>query len=195
MTVVVAARTKNDGIVMASDSELVGGWQKGLNAVPKIWVVEERLMGSAGSVRAAQVMRHMVEWPDLWVDMEGGFTPDDIERFMVKSVWPAMRYAADSNGVLQAHRGQERIEADFLIAYGDTLVEIASDGSIVIPPSGRAAIGSGYAEALGHLGDDGPWSRAQVVKAARKARLTAVGVGGPIYVASTASLTVELEPE
>jgi ATP-dependent protease HslVU (ClpYQ) peptidase subunit len=195
MTVVVAARTKNDGIVMASDSELTGGWQRSLNAVPKIWIVDERVMGSAGSVRAAQIVRHMVEWPDLWVDMEGGFGPDDIERFMVKSVWPAIRYAADSNGILESHRGKEHLDADFLIAYGDTLVEVYGDGSIVIPPSGRAAIGSGYAEALGHLGDDGPWSRAQVVKAARKARLTAVGVGGPIYVASTRDLMVELEPE
>jgi 20S proteasome alpha/beta subunit len=191
MTVIVAALTVDDGIVMASDSEITAGWQKGSHANPKIWVEGDRLFGFAGSMRAAQVVKHLTEWPDMWPDLAGGFGTEDVERFIVKSVWPNMRYALEVNGALHAHRGVESIEAEFLIAYGGTLVEIDSGGTVVLPPSGRAAIGSGYAEALGSLGDEGPWTREDVIEAVRRAAKSAVGVGGPVYVAGTESPTID----
>ena len=41
-------------------------------------------------------------------------------------------------------------------------------------------------DALGALGDHGPWTREDVIDAVRRSSKTAVGVGGAIYVASTA---------
>jgi ATP-dependent protease HslVU (ClpYQ) peptidase subunit len=195
MTVIVAARTRRDGIVVASDSELTNGWQKAHTALPKVWTEDERVLGFAGSVRAGQIVRHMVEWPDMWPDLAGGFGVEDVERFAVKALWPAIRYALESNGALHAHRGVESIEAEFLIAYGDTLFTIETDGAVIMPPTGRIAIGSGYAEALGALGDSGPWTREQVIDAARRARISAVGVSGPIHVVSTNDRVIETVDE
>jgi hypothetical protein len=78
-----------------------------------------------------------------------------------------------------------------LAAWGEHLGVITEYGCVYVPRSGAVAIGSGYAEALGHLGDKSWWTRSEVIEAARRATLTAVGCGGDIYWTSTSSESVE----
>jgi 20S proteasome alpha/beta subunit len=187
VTVVVAAVTKNEGIIIASDSEFTYGWQKGNLEVPKIWVEDSVVFGACGSVRGAQIARHLTEWPEQW-PTDGSAL--DIERFGVKVLVPQLRTAMTDNGALKIEHSVEEYEIGLLICWGSFILEVDPGGSVT-PHGQRGAIGSGYAEALGALGETGPWTRAQVVAAVRRASETAVGVGGPVYVASTKKLVVQ----
>ena len=187
MTVVVAAVTKNEGIVIAADSEFTYGWQKGNLEVPKIWVEDSVIFGACGSVRGAQIARHLTEWPEQWIT-EGSAL--DVERFGVKSVIPRLRTAMTDNGALRTEHGVETYEVGMLICWEGFILEMDEGGSVT-PHGQRAAIGSGYAEALGALGETGPWTRRDVIAAVKRASETAVGVGGSVYVASTKKLVVQ----
>lgn len=190
MTVIVAARTKDQGVVLAADSVTMAGWQKEFGASAKLWTADGYAFGGAGTKRVIQVVRHHVTWPRWRRDEE-----PDWEAFLVKSCVPAIREGVKDQGVVKNDSGIETIDAGFLIATGDQLAEISGDGCVLAPTVGRAAIGSGFAEALGYLGDQGPWTEAAVVDAARRALITCGGCAGPIYVTDTVSLTVRAAGE
>lgn len=54
MTVIVAARTKDKGIVLAADRQVTMGMQKAEHDQPKLWVSGSYVFGVAGSFRTAQ---------------------------------------------------------------------------------------------------------------------------------------------
>lgn len=185
MTVIVAARTKGNGVVMAADSLTTAGWEKIQPERTKLWTAGQYLIGASGTVRAAQVVKHYTSWPK--------FRPDedtDPEAFLVKSLVPAIRAAVKDHGVVNNNSGAESIPVSLLIAWGDFIADVSPDYCALMPRSGRYAIGSGYREALGSLGDDGPWTRSDVIRAAHRATITAHGCDGPIVVGDTRSLTI-----
>jgi ATP-dependent protease HslVU (ClpYQ) peptidase subunit len=185
MTVIVAARSEA-GVTVAADSETTAGWERMRHANPKIWIAKSMIVGAAGCVRAAQVVRHHTDWPV--------FRPAedvDIEAFLVKRVVPAIRDGAKAHGVAVEDEGVWSLSASFVLAWGDHLAVVHGNGAVTIPAAGRCAIGSGYAEALGVLGDEGPrWTTEVVCLAATRAAITAVGVGGPIHYATTRDLEI-----
>ena len=73
------------------------------------------------------------------------------------------------------------IASDFIIAHGDHFAVIDGGFFVIEPPQGRFAVGSGQSEALGYLGDTVPWTKEDVIEAARRATITGPGVGGPIW--------------
>ena len=151
MTVVTAAITKKDGIVMSCDSELSNSWNKDKDGYSKIWVDEKSryLIGGCGSLRAMQIMKY-------WVELPFPHNEDDPEKFAVEEMSPLLRNALSEHGALYSSKKSEYFEGLFLVAWDDTLIVIDSDFGIVIPVSKRYAIGSGMSEALGHLGNVGP---------------------------------------
>lgn len=187
MTVIVAARTKGNGVVMAADSQTSAGWEKIQADRAKLWTAAgQYLVGAAGTVRDAQVVKHYTQWPK--------FRPDedtDLEAFLVKRLVPAIRTAVAGHGIVRNDAGRETIGVTLLVAWDDHIAEISGDGCALRPRSGRYAIGSGYAEALGSLGENGPWTRRDVLEAARRSTLTAHGCDGPIVYGDTRSLTIE----
>ena len=185
MTVIVAAQTKA-GVALACDSRIVHGWLATTKAAGKLWVADRWVAGGAGRVRAIQCLHHHATLPKYRPDEHA-----DLERFAVTEVVPALRAAVKDRGVVKSESGVEDHEADLLLATGRHLFTVASDGAVVLDRSGRQAIGSGAVEALGFLGDSGPWALADVVEAVRRASLTNLGVGGPFWAADTVSLTVE----
>lgn len=189
MTVIVAARTKGSGVVMAADSQTSAGWEKIQADRTKLWTAGQYLVGAAGCVRTAQVVKHFTTWPK-WRDGED----DDREAFLVKQIVPAIRRAVSDQGVLDTSKGVHTLAVTLLVAWGDNIAEISGNGCALMPRSGRYAIGSGAAEALGALGDAGPWTRAEVVEAARRSTITAHGCDGPIVVGDTRTLTIEERP-
>ncbi len=185
MTVIAAARTKS-GVVMAADSETSAGWEKIQADRTKLWTDGQYLIGAAGCVRTAQVVKHYTTWPK--------FRPgehDDLERFLVREIVPAIRQAVIGHGVVRTKEGAETMPVTLLVAWGDHIAEVSGNGCALMPKSGRYAIGSGYAEALGALGDVGPWTRANVIESVRRATITAHGCDGPIVFGDTTHLTIE----
>lgn len=186
MTVIVAALTKDQGVVMAADRQVTLGWQKAEHEQPKLWVSGQWVFGAAGSLRTAQVLKHHVDWPKYRPDED-----TDWEVYLVKTLVPAIRAGVQGHGVLVDNSGRQVLnDGSLIVATGSHMAYIFPDGGVIADSSGRDAIGSGSAQALGALGEKGPWTETGVINAARRASTTAVGVGGPISVVDTKSLTV-----
>lgn len=184
MTVIVAARLKK-GVVIAADAQTTAGWQKEYNDRSKLWVAGQYAFGAAGCVRTSQVVRHFASWPK--------YRPDevtDIEAFAVREVVPALEAAVKDRGVVINDAGRTRVDMDMIATWGDHLLMIAGNGAVVNEMAGRCAIGSGATEALGYLGDKGPWTVEQVIEAARRSTLTNLGCSGRIDYVTTNDLTV-----
>lgn len=187
MTVIVAARTADLGVVMAADSQTSAGWEKIQADRAKVWIAgEQYLVGAAGNVRAAQVVRHHTAWPKFRAEED-----TDLEKFLVTRLVPAIRTAVAGHGIVATTNGVETIPVTLLIAWGrENIAEVSGDGCALMPRAGRYAIGSGYAEALGALGTVGPWEPFEVVEAARRSTISAHGCDGPIVVGDTLNLEV-----
>ena len=188
MTVVASAVTKKDGIVIAVDSQVTDGDYLKQDGFPyKLWIDQENnyIFGACGSIREIQTLQYHVEWPK--------FRPDEHElmKFAITEIVPAIRSGLDDLGVLSKSKGVESLESSFIMAWEDNMIHIGPDFCVFPNIKGRMADGSGYAEALGALGDKGPWTKEDVIEAARRATLTAQGVGGDIYWVSTKNLIIQ----
>jgi hypothetical protein len=181
MTVVAAAITKKHGVVLVSDSSLESQ-TKDTDGYSKVWVDNNSLgmiFGGAGGLREIQIIKHHVNWPYYPPGM-------DVEEFVVKDIVPRMRETLNEHGAKM-----ESYETSFIIAWKDVLVTIDESFSVLIPASQRYAIGSGQSEAFGSLGNQGPWTRDDVIGAASRATITALGVGGPLWAVDTRSMLLE----
>lgn len=189
MTVIVAAVTDKDRVTIAADSEVTGDWEKGRVTTPKVWSERGYAFGVAGSLRAAQVLRYHVDWPRYHAE-DGEFEP-----FLIRYVVPAIRYGVLDHGIAEKKRRTEWLPAHLIVAAGNQLASIQDDYCVYGSSTGRLATGSGYAEALGALGDKGPWTEADIIEAARRSSVTAVGVGGPISVVDTKTQQIRTHGE
>ena len=187
MTIIAAAITKQDGVVIAADSEISWDFTKADDGPNKLWVDKERkfIFGGAGGYRSGQVIKHWTEWPEFREHHH------DVEMFMVKEVVPAIKSSLSENGAMRESKGLETSDAIIIMAWGNNLVVVEEDFSVIIPPLGRWAIGSGQSEAFGSMGDEGPWTKNDVIKAAKVATKTAVGVGGEVYYVTSKGLEVK----
>lgn len=185
MTVIVAAVT-GDCVTIAADRQITAGWQHERHSEPKIWTSDNGwAFGGSGSLRVSQVLKHHVNWPK--------YRPDEVpefERFLVREVVEAVRSGVKNRGIIATDDGVEYFHGSLILASHDKLAALDGWMSVVSDTSGRMAIGSGYAEALGFLGDGGGWEEQDVVEAAKRAAATAVGVGGPFNVVNTATFRV-----
>jgi ATP-dependent protease HslVU (ClpYQ) peptidase subunit len=185
VTVIVAARTKDDFIIMAGDRQVTKGWVKGIHEQPKLWVSSDWVGGGAGSMRAIQCVKHFADLPRYRPDEDM-----DWEAFTVKSLVPAIRSGLKDTGAMKSEHGCDSARIDALFAVKNRIVEVSGDFCAFSDNSGRAATGSGAEVALGFLGESGPWTEKDVVEAVNRAVQVAVGVGPPIDVADTKTLTL-----
>ena len=185
MTVIVAARVRGF-VCVAADTLTTAGWEKLHADRSKLWTADPYVFGAAGDVRAAQVLQHFTAWPKYRPDED-----TNLEAFLVKSVVPAMFTASNDKGVVRTDSGITRLGCETVIAWDDHLAGVWGNGCVHVPDSGRIALGSGYAEALGYLGDSGPWTVDDVCEAARRACITALGCEGPIDYVMTSDTTVK----
>lgn len=175
MTIIVAAYTP-DGVVMAADTQVTSGWhQKQYTDTPKIWVDGDLAFGATGTMRGLQIMKYHVDWP-IW------HPGQNWESWLVRKVVPAMQTACEKHGALENKEGVTSMSVSILICTEDNIAEIVNDGAALVENTGRMAIGSGYAEALGRLGIEGPWSEEEVIDAARSSTHINTGCGGAISV-------------
>ena len=192
MTVIAAAVTKKDGVVIVGDSEVTSNFTKDNDGYSKLWVEKENgqfIFGGCGGVRAMQVIKHWTSWPFHRLGT-------DIEEFMVKEVVPAVHGSLDEHNALMIDNDTKEVSFDgaFIMAWGNNLFVVEEDFSVMSPVSQRYAIGSGQSEALGHLGNQPPYNKEDVIEAARKSLITSIGVGGPLWVLTTKTMIVEQIP-
>lgn len=188
MTVLAAAITRLDGVVIAADSQISWDSGKSDEGPGKLWVEKDRryIFGGCGSIRAMQVIQHWTYWPEF-----RDYHRNDVEKFVVKEIIPALRECLNENGALESSRKIESSGAALIMAWENNLVAIDEDFSITIPVSGRWAMGSGGSEAFGSLGEEGPWTKNDVIRAAKMATKTAMGVGGDVYYVTSKSLEIK----
>ena len=184
MTVIAAALT-GDHVTLAADSQASAGWEKAQLDGSKLFTAEKFAIGGAGTLRDIQVLKHQVTWPKYRPDED-----KDWEKYLVTVVVPAIRSGCNGHGIVKNDSGVESIAVQIIVAAKDKLATIDSHGGVTIQRVKRGAVGSGYAEALGRLGDKGPWTEADVIDAVRRAAYSARGVGGPITVVNTGDLTI-----
>ncbi|MFD9893334.1 hypothetical protein ACFWY9_28650 [Amycolatopsis sp. NPDC059027] len=185
MTVIVAAKNKS-GVILAADRQTTAGSSQLENQEPKLWVADRYVVGCAGDVRTAQVLRYGMDWPT--------YRPkEDVDwmRFVVTRIVPEMRSTLEGRilNLDETYLGGIHV----LVATRGRFAAVYDNGAVVSDRSGRTAIGSGNLEALGYLGNEGPWDASDVVTAVRRAAITDTGVSGPISVADTRSLEVVTE--
>ena len=186
MTVVVAALTA-DGVTIVADSQISDIYSK-LNGYPnKVWVDVDLgyAFGSCGDVRTSQIARFAVDWPRYRQDEH------DLFKFAVLDVVSALKSGLENHGALKEKNGFQTMESEFIIAIEDEFFVIGAGFEVYLPVNGRVAIGNGYAEAYGALGDIGIWDIDEVIEAARRSSLTAQGVGGDLYYTTTKDLVIE----
>ena len=186
MSVVVATINTDGGVNLAADSQVSDSSSKLNNYPDKIWVEKELgyAIGSVGSIRTAQVVRFATEWPKFREDEH------ELPKFAVLEVVPAIKTALEQHGLLKEKNGVHTMDSEFIIASGENFFSIYDDFSVFLPVNGRIAIGSGYAEAYGALGDEGPWTIEETIQAVHRSTLTAQGVGGPIFYTNTDNLII-----
>jgi len=186
MTVIAAAITKGDGVVIVGDSEVTHDFTKDNDGFSKLWVSEEHsfIFGGCGSIRAMQIVRYWTDWPYYRSNT-------DPEEFVIKEVVPRIRESLSLHGALLVSKKTESFDGALIMAWDNNLVVIDEDFGVTVPVSGRYAIGSGQSEALGSLGNKGPWIKSEVIEAAKRSAVTALGVGGPLWTVTTRTHRVE----
>ena len=189
MSVVVAARTRRHGVVMACDSQVTDGYIKESVTTTKIWTDGVVLFGACGDLRTVQVIKNHT--PKASPD-----SPGLQESLLVNTLVKVLQEQAHKNGTLtKSDEGVWGFDAHLLIASGDDVAMIDNTFAVMIPDSGRAAIGTGREVALGALGVWPRWSRLDVLNAARVATKLSVNVAAPVYLADTERLVVESESQ
>ena len=184
MTVISAAKDKDGYITMAADSAISGS-SKMKKKSPKIFIAGDQfLVGGAGNIRTIQAIQHFTNWECARFRSE---EDTDLEAYAVKRLVPAIMHGAKHGNVLE----EECFPALFLVAFEEHLVEISGDGCVIVPTDNRAAVGSGQAEALGYLGDAGPWSKKKVIESVKRSCITAHYVEGDVFYASTKNLKIK----
>lgn len=183
MTIIVAARLKTGGVCVAADSQWTAGWVKSDSAT-KVWTADPYVLGAAGSIRASQVIQADATWPKYRPDEDDATSA---ELWGVKNVVPAVRNALRDSGAMTTKDGRESFPGDLLVVRGETILVVWGNYAVT-HHADRFAVGSGQSEALGFLGESGPWTVADVCEAARRATISAVGCGGKITYAVTTAI-------
>lgn len=145
MTTVVAVE-RNGDVEFAADSQVSAGWRKSPNSFTKVFSNNGVVFGFAGSVRIANLLK----WFDC-PEPPKSKKVDDLERWLVRNLVPALSRALDDALALRVDSNEADTSSLILVAVNGRCFELSGDFSVVREGSGRYAIGSGQAYALGAL--------------------------------------------
>jgi hypothetical protein len=167
----------------------MGGDSAGTNAAleqdlyetPKVFRNDGALIGSCGSARQADLLRHALKVPDHDPRIE-------LTKYMVKQFVDAVRECFKAGGVCAIEHGVEQSQGHFLVGYEGHLFVIYSDFQVRSPKLPYAAVGCGDQIALGSLfsSDHIKDGRARVELALTASERFSAGVRGPFVIESIA---------
>lgn len=136
MTAIVGVQHHGQ-VILGGDSAVSYGDLSVVCRQPKVWVAAPGvLVGVAGDARACDVVRYCLQAPPF----------DGIDA----AAWAARKLAERFREAVKAAHATDS-NCDMLLAVGGTLLLLDSDGGVVRPAGGYAAIGSGGTVAMGAL--------------------------------------------
>ncbi len=165
---------------MGGDSAGTNAWlDQDLYDTPKVFRNDGALIGSCGSARQADLLRHALKVPDHDPRVDFG-------KYMVTSFIEAVRTCFKAGGVCATNNGVEQSQGDFIVGYKSQLCVIYSDFQVRIPKLQYAAVGCGDQIALGSLfsSDHIKSGRDRISLALRASERFSAGVRGPFHVES-----------
>jgi hypothetical protein len=133
-----------ESVWLGGDSAGISGWDKTIFTEPKVFRNGEWVMGFTTSFRMGQLLQHVLVPPRL---------PEPsvpLERFMVTEFIDAVRQTLRGGGFAKKENDVER-GGQFLVGIRGRLFFVDSDYQVGESTDGYAAIGSGFAYALGSL--------------------------------------------
>lgn len=134
---------KHDGVIyLGGDGIGAGGSSKTTVLVPKVFKVDDFIIGYTTSFRMGQLLQYNFKPPNI----EGL----ELNRYMVSKFIPAIREAFKAGGFSSE---KERVESagEFLVGVKGQLFKVQSDYSVLESADSYDACGSGEAYALGSL--------------------------------------------
>jgi hypothetical protein len=146
---------------------------------PKVFRNDGALIGSCGSARQADLLRHVLKVPD--------HDPrTDVTKYMVKSFIDAVRECFKAGGVCRMHEGVEQSSGHFLVGYKGRLFVIYDDFQVRVPKLPYAAVGCADQIALGALyaSDRVTSGKERVEMALHASERFSAGVRGPFHIES-----------
>lgn len=174
---------EGETVWMGGDSAGTNAWlDQDIYETPKVFRNDGALIGSCGSARQGDLLRHALKVPDHDPRM-------DVEKYMVKAFIDAVRECFKSGGVCATKEGVEHSQGHFLVGYKGRLFAIYEDFQVRVPALKYAAVGCGDQIALGamyaseHVGD----GRERVELALRASERFSAGVRGPFHIEALAT--------
>lgn len=163
---------------MGGDSAGTNAWlDQDLYSTPKVFRNDGALIGSCGSARQADLLRHTLKVPDHDPRI-------DLEKYMVKTFIDAVRECFKAGGVCVTKEGVERSQGSFLVGYKGRLFAIYDDFQVRVPKLPYAAVGCGDQIALGAMfaSDHVQEGSERVGLALRASERFSAGVRGPFHI-------------
>ena len=175
MTCIVALE-HNGKVWMGGDSAAVGGMDIQPVANPKVFRVDDFVIGYTSSFRMGQLLQYGLSIPTNDCD-------DDM-RFLVTKFIPAVRTCFKDGGYTWIENSRES-GGSFLLGYRGKLYLVANDFQVTRFLDGIASVGCGESYALGSLASSRITNPRKAITTALEvaARLSA-GVCAPFHVIS-----------
>jgi len=131
-----------DKVFMGCDSAASDGWNNRLTVLPKVFQVEEFLIGYTSSFRMGQLLQYHLEVRKR--------EEESSMRYMVTGFVPAMRECLKEGGYAKVENNQEEIGI-FLVGYQGRVYTVEADLQVNRFRDGLAAVGCGANYALAAL--------------------------------------------
>jgi ATP-dependent protease HslVU (ClpYQ) peptidase subunit len=142
MTCIVGIAHKGR-VYLGGDSAGVSGLDLTVRADEKVFRHGEFAVGFTSSFRMGQILRYVFTPPEIRHD-------EDLMSYMVKRFIPEVRTVLKDEGYAHIENNREH-GGFFLVGVRGRLFEIESDFQVGEATSGVAAVGCGYAYALGSM--------------------------------------------
>lgn len=158
MTTVIGIKGQ-DFTVMAGDSRLTTLGEDGVvisvqttgASHPKIATVGNYLIGTAGDVRAINILSYVFHPPQPPASLTG----KRLDEFFTAKFIPALRECFDSHGystpVRDSSNHMAEQSSDILVSINQTIYQVDNDYAWSVDASGIFAIGTGSAHAMGAM--------------------------------------------
>ncbi|KAA1237121.1 hypothetical protein FHL81_10810 [Agrobacterium tumefaciens] len=176
MTCIVALQ-HNGKVYVGGDASATCTWSlySVAGSTPKVFEKDEMIIGSAGSPREAQIIRHLTTFPRCHPDV-------DATQHIVATVVECIRSSLRTHGALQVTDNVESMESSLIIAFRDQLFDIDGKFSVIQSDRPFTAIGSGRDLALGSLHTSIAQPEARVQLALEAAEAFNAGVRRPFTI-------------
>ena len=110
----------------------------------KVFALGDLLVGCAGLVRGAEIVRHAFQPPPIGPHL-------DLDCYMHTTFVDALRRTFRESGFLTFHQGQERTETTLLVGVRGRLYGVSGNFNVYADAHPWLALGDGAPQALGAL--------------------------------------------